>query len=163
MKKHTLIALLLIALMLFVFAACEKPVGNTDEKSVTLLVVLDGEELGSYERKCALATVADLFNLLANEENSQFAYSSSTSFFGQFVNSVTVSTDSQTWVSVGLFPDASKSQFCAFYHTIDDVNYRDYTVDARTYGEKQYFFSSKGINAVPLIDGASYLVTIDEY
>lgn len=163
MKKTALFVILLVMVSSFCLMACQEPIISSGEKNVTLYVALDGEELAKYERTTELSTVADLFYLLANEEGSQFAYSSSTSLFGQFLNSVTVSTDSQTWVSVGLFPDASKSEFCAFYHTLDDIKYRDYTITAKTYNEKQFYFSAVGINGAPLIDGASYLVTIDTY
>lgn len=164
MKKTIIFVILLLAVCSFCLMACqEEPIVDSVEKSVTLYIVLDGEELAKYERTTEAATVADLFNSLANEENSQFAFSSSTSIYGQFLNSVTVSTDTGTWVSVGLFPESSKSEFCAFYHTLNDIKYRDYTVDSRTYTEKQFYFSAVGINGAPLIDGASYLITIDTY
>lgn len=163
MKKTIIFVILLLAVCSFCLMACQEPIVGSGEKSVTLYVVLGEDELAKYERTTEAATVADLFNLLANEENSQFAFSSNTSIFGQFVNSVTVSTDTGTWVSVGLFPDSSKSEFCAFYHTIDDIKYRDYAIEMKTYNEKQLYFSAVGINDAPLIDGASYLVTIDTY
>ncbi len=163
MKKTAFFVLLLVAVSCFCLMACQEPITDSGEKSVTVLVVLDGEELAKYERTTTLSTVADVFYLLANEEGSQFAYNSHTSLYGQFVNTMTVSTNPDTRVSVGLFPDSSKGEFCAFYHTLDDINYRDYTVTTKTYNEKQFYFSAVGINATPLVDGASYLVTIDSY
>lgn len=164
MKKISkLLVLLLIIVAVFSFTACKNEAENTtpELKSVTLFIVdLEGTELAKYERETEASFVSDLFVMIASEPDSTFAFSSDVSFYGQFVKTVTVSTDAN-WVSVGLFPVGN--QFCAFYHTLDDAKYRDYTIANKTHSDKTFFFAGTGISTTPLVDGASYMCTIDTY
>lgn len=164
MKKIVWLVIVLLVASCMLMACKPDTDAQTDApKSVTLYVVRGEEELAKYQRTTEAATVADLFYLLANEEDSQFGYGSTTSIYGQFLDSVTISTDAQTLVSEGLFPDATKGEYCAFYHTIDNIDYRDYLIEAKTYNGIEFYFSAVGINGAPLIDGASYLVTVNKY
>lgn len=165
--KKILVFMLILA-TIFCFVACNKDNENEQttiseiaENHVTLLIVsADNTELARYEKTLGEGYVSDFLVAIADEEGSTFAYDSSTSGYGQFVNTVTVSTDPDTYARIGLFPDATKNEFCAFFHTLSDVKYADFTVDTKIYSEKPFYSSASGVSTTPLIDNAVYMLTI---
>ncbi len=163
MKKKTLIAILVIVVALSLcLCACTKQ--DSQPKEVTVYIVnSDNTQLAVYQKTVTLSTVAELLDFLAEEEDSTFGYSASKSAYGLFINSITVSTDTQTWQSVGLFPDTNNAEYCAFYHTLDDVKYADYTVSTFTYKDTEFYSSGTGASQTPLVDGGCYLYTIRTY
>ncbi|HHT82881.1 MAG: hypothetical protein ACOYEC_03960 [Christensenellales bacterium] len=166
MKKtiKIIFALLLLCVVSLCFCACRQPDGQPSAKSVTLIIVGKEEQtLAVYERELELNFVSDLFAALVKEQGSSFAYTSTTSAFGQFVNDITISIHPETYQKIGLFPDPAQNEFCAFYHTVDDIKYRDYHVETKIYDNKEFYASAVGINDMPLIDGASYLFALETY
>lgn len=164
MKKLTkVLVLLLIVVAVFSLTACNKEVDDS-LKSVTLLIVdLEGVELANYERETNKAFVVEFFLELQKEENSTFAFTSTSSTFGAFINTITVSVNEENWGSVGLFPLAANNEFCAFYHNIDDAKYIYYDMGTKKHNDIDFFSSGTGISDTPLIDGATYMFAMDSY
>lgn len=164
-KKTTkLYVIILILILSICLVSCVEQ--DTSPKTVTLYIIdSDNNELAKYERTVSLATVAELLTFLVEEENSSFGYSASNSPAGIFINDITVSVDEQTWQATGLFPDASKNEFCAFYHTLDDIKYIFISdgVTPLLYNNIEFNSSGTGASSTPLVDGESYLYTIKTY
>lgn len=153
MKNTTkILTLILILLLLFSITACKEEQANDELKSVTLYIVSqDNTRLAEYQKTVSFNSLADLLTHLKTEEEA-FDY---TVVFVQYLSSITVSADK------GLFP--KDNEFIALYHTINDMNYRDYTVANKMYNNIEFYFSAYGIDDTPLIDKAVYLITINSF
>ncbi|MFW5780309.1 MAG: hypothetical protein ACOCWI_02530 [Bacillota bacterium] len=165
MKKLLQISVvLLLFFSLLSFVACQDADDNNDEelKEVVLLIVdKEHNELARYERESS-GYLSDLLLSLTQEEDSAFSYDSTVSAYGQFVNSITVETDPETFAPIGLFPDSSENEFVALYHTIDTVKERDYSYDFE-FNDKTYYGAANNVDKTPLVDGAEYLFTISTW
>ena len=114
MKKtiKIIFALLLLCVVSLCFCACRQPDGQPSAKSVTLIIVGKEEQtLAVYERELELNFVSDLFAALVKEQGSSFAYTSTTSAFGQFVNDITISIHPETYQKSGFSPTPLKMSF----------------------------------------------------
>mgnify|MGYP001292924443 CR=1 FL=1 len=140
------IALSLILALLLVASLCACAPADNSQKSVVIII---------GEREFALNTQAAFLHdaLLELKETGEIeVYSFSGSGTGIYIDELS-----------GLDASAQNS-FIGVYHNIDDATLIDYQYGgSQTVGGETFRSSNVGVAALPLVDGAKYLLTVSTF
>ena len=176
-KVRLLLAAMLIAVLTMVcaggMAACVNPLpDNSDGVNITLYVLdLDGTELLKETLFTRKSVLYDAFN-----EFEGVQVRATSSFTGAFVEAVAVGTLTETEFGGETFltfteqkrieEDYGVNRFIAVYHDINDATLKGFfggASDELTHQGAKFYSSGTGVSALPLYDGASYMLKLAEY
>lgn len=172
MKKllSMILIVLLVTAMAVSLAACKEELPDNSQQGVNVTFIVidtDGTELYNKKLETKRAALADSF-----VEFEGLNVKGSNSYLGLFITSVEIGEikliKDDVWGDYeGFVADITLSPeypvVFALYHDIDDIKYKDIPEKTREFDGKTYYYSGVGVSLLPLLDGATYILTLETY